>query len=357
MSPTRCVKCPTGRLLLGALLAAIADLCPADELLFRYEADVHPAVVASGSNPCEPPTCLDSVENGHYVIRWPSGGGDRFAHGFDVARFPAPPPPSLWAEWRFRSNRPMSPFCFNCDGQFLVQYRGTDEIVNMYGDTTVDESGGIYVTSHSLNEFRTYRYESADGTHFRISVDGFVYYERDEFNNFVTHVVSLRGRGGSSADAIPNAENAWDFVRYGTLSSGERLVSSDPASGFVDPQQYPGLDRFVVTFDTPCYVYPADITVQVTGGGPAPVVTKTRRLDNDEPTRLEIFVEPPMPLGETTTFILDTGLTPPETNTVSFTLAPAPIIPATSHWGLLVLTLLGLTAGTMIARASLRHLR
>ena len=47
---------------------------------------------------------------------------------------------------------------------------------------------------------------------------------------------------------------------------------------------------------------------------------------------------------------LDPGLTPPESNTVSYTLAPAPIIPATSDWGLLVLTLLGLTAGTLIAR-------
>jgi len=220
----------------------------------------------------------------------------------------------------------------------------------MYGDATIDQSGGIVVSGHPLNEFRTYRYESPDGTHYRVSVDGHVFLERDEFNIFSTHVVSMRGQGGSSADFIPNAENAWDFVRYGTLSSGERLVASDPPSGFVDPQQYPGFDRFVVTFVSPCYVYAEDITVQVTGAGPAPVVAKTRRLDNDEPTRLEIVVEPPMPVGETTTFILDTGLTPPEANTVSYTLAPAPIIPATSHWGLLILTLLGLTAGALLAR-------
>jgi len=227
----------------------------------------------------------------------------------------------------------------------------------MYGDGTIDQSGGIVVSGHPLNEFRTYRYESPDGTHYRVSVDGHVFLEREEFNGFSTHVVSMRAQGGSAADFIPNAENAWDFVRYGTLSSGERLVSSDPPSGFVDPQQHPGFDRFVVTFDTPCYVYPQDITVQVTGGGPPPVVKQTRRLDNDQPTRLEIVVDPPLLVGETTTFTLDTGLTPPEANTVSFTLATAPVIPAVSEWGLLVLTLLGLTAGTLIARreATVEH--
>ena len=123
------------------------------------------------------------------------------------------------------------------------------------------------------------------------------------------------------------------------------------------PQAFAGLDRFIVTFDAPCYVYPQDITVQVTGASPPPVIKQTRRLDNDEPTRLEIVVELPMPVGETTTFTLDTGLTPPETNTVFYTLAPAPVIPATSHWGLILLTLLGLTVGSLICRrgATVEH--
>jgi len=116
-------------------------------------------------------------------------------------------------------------------------------------------------------------------------------------------------------------------------------------------------NRFTVTFDAPCDVCPEEITVPVTGGAPPPVVRWTRRSHNGGSTKLQIVLASSLPVGETTTFTLETGLTPPQTNTVSCTHAPAPVIPATSHWGLILLTLLGLTAGTLIARgrATVEH--
>jgi len=86
------------------------------------------------------------------------------------------------------------------------------------------------------------------------------------------HYLQFGGMGGCSSDQIPDNLNEWDFVRFGTISSGEYIIASDPPGGYLDPQQHTGLDRFTVTFDSANSVYIDDITVQVTGGvapGPA----------------------------------------------------------------------------------------
>ncbi|MGB2985637.1 MAG: hypothetical protein WBE26_07110, partial [Phycisphaerae bacterium] len=78
------------------------------------------------------------------------------------------------------------------------------------------------------------------------------------------------------------------------------------------------LDRFTVTFDSPNYVYLDEITVEVTGGV-APVVTQTRRRENDGPETVEIVLDRPIPMGETTTFTFNDGVA---VNVVEYTFAP-----------------------------------
>jgi hypothetical protein len=73
-----------------------------------------------------------------------------------------------------------------------------------------------------------------------------------------------------------------------------------------------------VTFDSPNYVFVDEISVDVTEGL-APIVTKTRRLDNGEPDVVEIVLDQPIPFDATTTFTLDDGVA---VNVIEFTYAP-----------------------------------
>ena len=72
-------------------------------------------------------------------------------------------------------------------------------------------------------------------------------------------------------------------------------------------QFHAGLDRFTITFDSANYVYIDDITIETTGAE-APVVIATRRLDNDEPDTVEIVLDRPLTMGETTRFTFDDGV-------------------------------------------------
>ena len=61
----------------------------ADDTLYRYEGDVLPYDPSAGwevFNPCEPP-CTESVEDGHFVARWPQIG-DFFQHTYFMADAP-----------------------------------------------------------------------------------------------------------------------------------------------------------------------------------------------------------------------------------------------------------------------------
>ena len=92
------------------------------------------------------------------------------------------------------------------------------------------------------------------------------------------------------------------------MGTDEWIESTDPPSGVLDPSAPLGPFSFVVTFDKPNYVYPDEITVEVTGGI-APVVTQTRRLDNGDSKTIEIVLSHMIPPGETTTFTFENGET------------------------------------------------
>ena len=82
---------------------------------------------------------------------------------------------------------------------------------------------------------------------------------------------------------------------------------ADPPPGYLDPEEYAGLDRFAITFDAPNYVYIADITVEVSGGD-VPIVTQTWRRDGDGLETLQIVLDKPIPPGEHTRFIMTDGV-------------------------------------------------
>jgi len=305
--------------------AAIVGLCilsravspaVADEVLHRYDGDVFPLDPITGwipANLCDGP-CTESLQDGHLVLEW-DPFSNTVAYAFRIAEPPDPPPPTLWVEWRFRSDTPHPGFSHTCDGKFRVKYGGMREVVWMFGDAAFSFGGNHSVSGLSINEFHLYRYESLDGINYRIAVDGLVFIEDARDISTGYHDVQFGGQGGCDLALFPTL-NEWDHVWFGTISSGEQLIATDPPRGVVDAGDYPGLDRFTVTFDSPNYVYLDEITVEVTGGT-APTVTATRRLDNGEPEVVEIVLDRPLPLNETTRFTFDDGTA---VNVVEYTL-------------------------------------
>jgi hypothetical protein len=156
-----------------------------------------------------------------------------------------------------------------------------------------------------------------DGQNHSISADGIVFTAGFGGEGNSAHFLQFGGQGGCTLDIMPRV-NEWDYIRYGTISYGERMVASDPPTGFVDAQVHANLDRFTVTFDEPNYVYVDEINVKVTGG-PVPEVIQTRRQDNGPPDTVEIVLDRPIPMGETTTFTFDDGVA---VNLVNYTFAP-----------------------------------
>jgi hypothetical protein len=291
----------------------------ADEALYRYEGDILPYDVPGTwtvYDPCEEP-CSESLGDGDFVLTWPHAGN--FAnYSYRIAEPPESPPPSLWVEWRFRSNHPFGHVFWGCDGRFSVKYGGMFEVVYMYGDAAISISGDDAVTGLDINEFHTYRFESLDGVNYWISVDGLVFIvDADDVPNGY-HTLQFGGRGGCASDQIPDMVNEWDFIRFGTISYGEQIVAHDPPERVLDAREHAELDRFTVTFDSPNYVYIDEIMVYVTGGVP-PEVIQTRRRENDEPDTVEIVLDGPLPMGETTYFVFDDGV---GANVVAYTFAP-----------------------------------
>jgi hypothetical protein len=155
----------------------------------------------------------------------------------------------------------------------------------------------------------------------------------------------MGGGGGCSSNEPLATRNEWDFVRYGRITTGERIVTTDPPQGFLDPKQHTGLDRFTVTFDDPNYVYIDDIAVTVSDGV-APIVIQTRRLDNGHPETVQIVLDRPLPLDSVIRFeFLENDQV---TNSVIY--GQAPPIPAISAWGLVATLLAILTLGTLVLR-------
>ena len=307
-----------------------------------------------------------------------------------------PPPPTLWVEWRYRSNFPLGPILFRCDGAFTVYYRNVLDLVYLYGDSIITMSGGDFVLGLDMSQFHTFRFESVDGMNYSWSVDGQKFVERlhivvdDGFN-----YLQMWGNGGCTNDSFPNMKNEWDFIRYGEIGFGERIVATDPPSGFVSAGVLSSLDTFNVTFDAANYVYLNEITVTVTGGI-APTVIAVRRRELDEPDTVEIVLDQPPPSGQITRFIFDDGEAVNIIEFADFQIGQAACclsdgscqnlteeacagfsgavfrgagtsclgdnddsgeddacddpIPAVSDWGVLVLSLLMLTSGTVLFR-------
>jgi hypothetical protein len=338
------------RSLFVAVSLSFAVAARADVTSYRYEGDVLPYDPSAGwqvFNSCDPP-CTESVEKGHFVARWPEIG-DFFQYVFLMADLPGGVPSSLWVEWRFRSNHPKGPISFNCDGRFKVLYERTNEPMNLYGDAAISFSGNFWIDGLELDAFHTYRFETPDGVNFTFAVGGQRFYGGSAIDE-PSPVPSLHmvGFGGCTGDQIPNAHNIWDFVRYGELTSGEKVVSADPPDGYLDPAVYGGLDRFTVTFDQAAYVYIDDVTVEVTGGT-APVVIATQRKENTEPDTVEIVLDRPLPVNETTTFTFDTDGGAREQNVVEYRLGVGPV-PAASGLAVAAMIAAILAAGILLAR-------
>jgi hypothetical protein len=290
----------------------------ADDLLYDYEGDVSPCDESAGwicGNPCEG-RCADSVENGFYVLRW-TEPADLANYHYWVALSPEEAPPSLWVEWRFRSDRSFDDQVGACDGGLALDYDRISDAVYTYGDAAISFSGDDYVGGLDIDEFHTYRFESRNGYWYWVSADGLVFIYDHGRNVPGASYLQLGGRGGCGSDHGPTL-NAWDFVRYGTISYGEQVTGSNPPSGFLDARDHAPLDRFTVTFDSPNYVYIYDVTVTVTGSD-APVVTQTRRRQNGGPETVEIVLDHPIPMRETTRFTFDDGVA---VNEVEYTFAP-----------------------------------
>ncbi len=195
----------------------------------------------------------------------------------------------------------------------------------MYGDAAISASGDDAILGLDIDEFHTYRFESLDGVDYTVSADGHLFVTDFASDSLRGAFLQMGGRG--TCEGLSDIVNEWDFVRYGTIASGERIVASDPPGGFLDPEQYADLDRFIVTFDSTNYVYVHDVTVEVTGGA-APTVLQTRRRENTNPDTVEIVLGRTMPVGRTTTFTFDTGIASdcnadPPINCVKYTLIAA----------------------------------
>ncbi len=297
-------------------VALFAVSIRADEALYRYEGDVIPQNPSAGWTVFQPcvETCQELLEDGHFVLEW-SGGYPFANYSLQISESPSVPPPTLWVEWRYRSNQPKPPFDSSCDGVFSLFYRDINEIIRLFADTALTPFGQGFINNLSIEDFHLYRFETTDGVNYRVSVDGNVLVNSVGVNN-LGDFASLRfgGQGGCDAAFFPT-RNEWDFIRYGTVSFGEQIVATDPPSGFVSPLQYPNLDQFHITFDSANYIFVDDITVTSTAFT-TPQVLETRRRENDEPSMVEVVLDQPIPLGQTTTFTITDGVT---TNIVSYT--------------------------------------
>ncbi|MEK6799282.1 MAG: hypothetical protein AABZ12_09980 [Planctomycetota bacterium] len=301
----------------------IASLCirssRADDLRYEYEGNVLPYDSAAGwviANPCED-ECSEALSDGRFVLAWATGS-DIVMYRYDVSTQGTPVPPTLWVEWQFRSNHAIGRSAYTCDAICTVIYRSMHVVAFLYGDAAVSFDGGSFVRVFGIDEFHTVRYESDDGLHYSMAIDGRIFDSGVGDDQYPMTAISIGGIGGCVGDENPNNVNEWDFVRYGTIAYGEEIIESDPAQGFVDARIHALLDRFTVRYDSPNYVYLDEISVETTSGV-TPVVTKTRRLDNGPPDVVEIVLDRPIPYNATTRFTFDDGV---GVNVVEFTFAP-----------------------------------
>ena len=110
----------TRAVLIVSWLGVAEAVCQGDEVLYRYEGDVLPYDPSAGweiFNPCED-LCSASVEDGHFVLRFTGVREAGANYNLVIAQEPEQPPPTLWIEWRFRSNHPLGPNFFSSNAFF-----------------------------------------------------------------------------------------------------------------------------------------------------------------------------------------------------------------------------------------------
>jgi len=326
-------------------LCTLASAARADGIFFGYEGDIFPSDPGTGfviHDACEP-DCSEHIENGHYVLEW-GAMGDYVQSDHTISEDPEPAPESMWVEWRFRSNQPIPATSVTCDARVTIAYLDILEIVQMFQDAVLDSNGVNFVLGLSP-DFHTYRFESPDAESFTLAVDGVVFKTNTEHAALVITVVSFGGIGSCPGFRPQPVRNEWDYVRVGTLGSGEQLVSADPPAGNLTAAEGAQFHTFTITFDQPAYLYVNDISVSTTGGV-APTIVATRRPDNAPPDVLEVAIAGQLPPGETTTFTFDTGTGP---QSVSY-FREQPEVPATSPWGLVVMGGLAVVLGFFLLR-------
>ncbi len=270
----------TPRTTVLGVFIVLATAALADEPLYRYEGDVLPYPDGGWHwGGCIDP-CSESIENGRFVLRWGKLGRiinyDRV-----IGDTPKEIPPSLWIEWRLRSNVPIPQFADDCDARFSINYRMLFDVVYPFGDAIVSFSGDDWLLGLALDEFHTFRFESPNGVNYWFSVDGVVFYET--YGNYPDEpfaYLQFGGGGGCGETRPPDPRNEWDYIRYGTIGYGEEIVSTRPPGtrglgdegtkieGYVDAREWPALDRFVVHFDAANYVYVDEISVEVVATEP-----------------------------------------------------------------------------------------
>jgi len=318
----------------------------ADGLLFSYDGDVLPGdpgfdwIVA---DPCDG-FCSVRTESGRFLLEWGAQGNLANYHHW-IAQAPDPRPDTLWVEAHFRSNQAAPPSLSGCDGTLAVDFGGFLDVAYMYEDAVHDHEGGDFVLGLDPERFHTYRFESPDGNNYTMAVDGVVFNVDFDPGNDSAHYIQFGGLGSCSGPRPEPVRNEWDFIRYGTIDSGEQIVSTNPPAGDVSDEEGANLRSFTVTFDAPNYVYVDDVAVAVTGGI-APSVIATRRLDNGAPETVEIVLDRGLPGHETTTFTFTDAS---GSQIVEYTRLPPPI-PASSTWGLIALALACAAAGIVILR-------
>ncbi|MBI1825073.1 MAG: hypothetical protein HY287_14940 [Planctomycetes bacterium] len=287
-----------------------------DHIVYAYEGDRLPYDEAGGweGMPCEN-SCIESVENGNLVLRWFSYGGDaQYFRTF--VNSPSDLPESLWIEWRLRSNHPVPCCSISCDTEVSILYDEIEELVDCYGDFAGTPAFNGSISGLDLDQFHTFRFESTDGSHYTLSADGTIFITGVDQGYIAYDYLQFYAHSGCPTVPLPLKIDELDYIRYGSIGSGEAIVSTDPPAGILGSSLNPNLNQFRVTFDNPNYVYINDVSVQVSSGT-APKVIKTRRQDNGPPETVEIVLDRALQLGVTTTFTFATGGSP---NTVTYTL-------------------------------------
>jgi hypothetical protein len=249
----------TFRILATILLGPTA--IRADDVQYRYEGDVLPQEAGWIAGDCSGP-CRATIEDGRLAIEWSDLGAHVSYLHYIAAPDDPPPPLPAWIEWSFRSSEPKPPNLYTCDAAFSLQYHSVGDLVFLFADAVVSFDGGSGMLGLEPDRFHTSRFETTDGTTYRFSVDGLVFVNRIDNEWTGAHYVAIGSFGGCDYLRLPNV-NEWDFVRYGTISYGEKIVAADPPAGFLRAEDFPALDRFTVRFEEPNYVYVDEVTVEI----------------------------------------------------------------------------------------------